>query len=209
MDTIRYFKDHSKATLKRVRAEGSALGLQQVQHQVATDSGFASWGDLLRASEADRLVGAVLVDYPDLNYLGVAGFHSFRGVRSARLAEHRESRALLRQHGEHVLQLQDWLTEHMEPRKTLNPDVGSYTLKHIAEDYLGDYVSNGELIAASILSGFQHRRGIGFLNPNVYFAIRTPSKKAARLAADEARQSRSQKWRGEHLRVAPEGLYGG
>jgi len=76
MDTIRHFKDHSKATLKKVRAEGSPLGLQQVQHQLATDAGFASWVDLLRASEADRLVGAVLVDYPDLNYLGVAGFQA-------------------------------------------------------------------------------------------------------------------------------------
>jgi len=130
-------------------------------------------------------------------------------MRTARLAEHRESRSLLRHHGEHVLQLQDWLTEHMEPRKTLNPDVGSYTLKHIAEDYLGDYVSNGELIAASILSGFEHRRGTGFLNPNVYFAIRTPSKKSARMAANDAQESRSQRWRAEHLRVAPAGPFGG
>ncbi len=75
--------------------------------------------------------------------------------------------------------LGDWAMDQFElamiylsmqkPRKTINHDFGSYQLKHRAEDlsrefgqhtHLGDYISNGMLIAAGYAMGFKvHRAG--------------------------------------------------
>jgi|GEM_PF-3152854 len=45
--------------------------------------------------------------------------------------------------------------ERLPKRKTVNTrDGGSYQLKHVAERWAGDYVSNGALILAAIHCGF-------------------------------------------------------
>ena len=41
-----------------------------------------------------------------------------------------------------------WLKEFAAPRKTLNTRYGSYGLKHIVEDWCGEYVCNGAMIEA-------------------------------------------------------------
>jgi hypothetical protein len=42
----------------------------------------------------------------------------------------------------------DWLKEFAAPRKTTNTRYGSYGLKHIVEDWCGEYVCNGAMIEA-------------------------------------------------------------
>lgn len=60
------------------------------------------------------------------------------------------------------------------PSKRINSKHSSYGLKHTIERHLGAYTSNGELIAAMLLSGFKHRRNYmlgGKLSPNCCFNI--------------------------------------
>lgn len=73
-----------------------------------------------------------------------------------------------------------------EQRKTINHDFGSYQLKHRAEDlsrklnmftHLGDYVSNGMLIAAAHVHGFKILRA-GYANLNARFNISSKSIRA-------------------------------
>jgi hypothetical protein len=62
-----------------------------------------------------------------------------------------------------------WLTG-VVTRKTINSKVGSYGLKHLCEREIGQYVTNGELIAACIHMGLTFTQE-GFRSPNVCFNI--------------------------------------
>lgn len=73
-----------------------------------------------------------------------------------------------------------------ERRKTINHDFGSYQLKHRAEDlsrklgmytHLGNYVSNGMLIAAAYVQGFSVKRA-SFDSPNARFNISSKTIRA-------------------------------
>jgi hypothetical protein len=59
----------------------------------------------------------------------------------------------------------------LKRRKTLNPAIGSYGLKHRVEEVTGMYISNGSLIAAAIALEIPMRRYPEYKNPNVYFAL--------------------------------------
>ncbi len=179
MDTVRFFKELSKTHLKTLRASGdTALGLQQVQHQVAVDSGYRSWSALLDAEEHDRQLALVMTQEPHLNIFGF-GSGSFSKTLEQRDRELVQWRQELRANARHVDEVRDWLVEHVTPRQTLNTEVGSYGLKHFAEDDLGDYVANGELIAAAIIAGYPYRRG-GDGSPNAVFGISSRSITALR-----------------------------
>ncbi len=65
-----------------------------------------------------------------------------------------------------VARVYQWLREHIAPIKT--PARSSYGVKHIVENVLGDYVSNGELIAAAIMAGYPMGTPHGL---NVAFAM--------------------------------------
>lgn len=70
------------------------------------------------------------------------------------------------------------------PLKALNPRSGSYWLKHLAEVWAGEYVSNGALIAAALALGFRFRIGMED-SPNCIFNLevdRTPRSIAATLS---------------------------
>lgn len=78
------------------------------------------------------------------------------------------------------------LLKCVERRKTLNRDVSSYRLKHIAENLsrefgirrgLGNYVSNGAFIAAAIHQGFEVRR-VAWNSLNGYLNVSMKSVKA-------------------------------
>lgn len=73
-----------------------------------------------------------------------------------------------------------------KPRRTINHDFGSYQLKHRAEDlsrklgkhtHLGNYVSNGMLIAAAYAMGFEVHRA-GPRSQNARFNISSKSIRA-------------------------------
>ena len=55
------------------------------------------------------------------------------------------------------------------PRKTLNRNISSYGLKHLAENYAGKYISNLALVQAMIESGF--RAKLVRLTPNYIFNV--------------------------------------
>lgn len=179
MDTVRYFKDRAKAQLRELRAEhDSPLGLQQVQHQVAVDAGYRSWGELLAADEPDRRLAALMDSEP---YLNVNGFGP--GAYTRNLQERREQfrqwRTELRSSSERVEMLCRWLVDNFESRKTINERAGSYTLKHLAEKDLGKYVANGQLIAAALIVGYPCRKGSG-TSPNADFGMSARSITAIR-----------------------------
>ena len=94
--------------------------------------------------EAERAIDAVMREWSDLTCWGfshpnVEGFA--------------KERAQLRNEGiSYFIRAVEWL-RHIPKRKTVN--FGSYWLKHQAERWSGDYVSNGALIAAAIHLGFK------------------------------------------------------
>ena len=64
-----------------------------------------------------------------------------------------------------------WINEGFaRPRKTINKNISSYGLKHLAERQVGSYISNEALIQAMLESVFraQHIRG----TPNYYFNVK-------------------------------------
>lgn len=180
MDTVRYFKELSKTQARKAGLVASAHpSLQQVQHHVAVDAGFRSWGDLLAATEASRCLAVVLNQEPHLNRFGFGAGAFNRRSLAERRADVAQWRSELRENAEAVEQVREWLVEHIEPRKSINTDLGSYTLKHLAENSLGFYVANGELIAAAIIAGFGYRREDG-TSPNATFAMSSRSVNAIR-----------------------------
>lgn len=189
MDTVRFFKDRAKANLRALRDAGdSGIGLQQVQHQVAVAAGYRSWSALLVAPERDRRLAAAMVEEPRLNANGM-GPGAYSGTLQERRDRFDRWRTELRSRADHVEKVRAWLVENVDPRKTVNPAAGSYSLKHIAEELLGEYVSNGELIAAAIIAGYPYRRE-GGSSPNVSFGMTAGSLKAARQAAQWTRERR-------------------
>lgn len=179
MDTVRYFKDHAKAQLRELRAGlDSSRGLQQVQHQVAVDAGYLSWGELLAADQSDRRLAALMVSEP---YLNLNGFGQGAYTRSLqeRREQFRQWRTDLRSSSESVEMLCRWLVDNVESRKTINEHANSYALKHLAEKDLGIYVANGELIAAALIVGYPCRKG-GGTSPNADFGMSSRSITAIR-----------------------------
>lgn len=66
----------------------------------------------------------------------------------------------------------EWLLKHdgLDRRKTINPNSCSYTLKHVVERVMGQYVANGEFICAALVLGYKMTKPKN--SPNVYFNIR-------------------------------------
>lgn len=179
MDAVRYFKELSKTRLKALHAAGHAeRGLQQVQHQVAVDAGYRSWSALLDADRPDQDLALVMDREPQLNEFGF-GPGSFAQTMQERREQFAQWRTELRAGSEHVDQLRGWLLQNIEPRQTINTEAHSYHLKHLAEEDLGDYVANGELIAAAIIAGYSYRRGGGD-SPNASFGMSMRSLTALR-----------------------------
>ena len=76
------------------------------------------------------------------------------------------------------------ITRRVNPRAS-----GSYGLKHICEEEIGEYVANGELIVAFIHLGLQYKR-IRPGSPNVHFNISMRWVREKARASESARQSR-------------------
>lgn len=51
--------------------------------------------------------------------------------------------------------LADWVYENLEPRKSYNPNLTSYGLKHLAERAIGEYVKNEDMIQALVNAGYK------------------------------------------------------
>ncbi|MGI8313355.1 hypothetical protein [Saccharopolyspora hattusasensis] len=120
-------------------------------------------------AEAVRLkaaFAAVLEAQPRLTYFGFGVFQKRGQSAEERAQAFAQRRAELTASLPNVVRVYLWLRQHVAPIKT--PAQGSYGLKHVAENVLGDYVSNGELIAAAIMAGYPMSQPHG---PNVNFAM--------------------------------------
>lgn len=191
MDTVRFFKDHAKAELKAARAvdprtvarltatlgAGETPPLQQVQHRVAVNAGFRSWRALLQATEPERQLAAVMPREPLLNNNGM-GYGSFHRTKAERLEAFEEWRTELRAATDIVEQVSAWLLANIEPIRTINRRTTSYGIKHTVERATGRYVTNGQLIAAAIITGYPYAREERD-SPNVCFGMSTRSLRAA------------------------------
>ena len=107
--------------------------------------------------EARRLMIAfcdVLDREPTLSMNGF-GFAEHLG-REMTLAERQEEfrghRDELERSAADVVEVYQWLRENIRPIKT--PAQGSYGMKHVIENAIGRYVSNGELIVAALMVGY-------------------------------------------------------
>lgn len=107
----------------------------------------------------------VMQQHPLLTYFGVGVFDHDRKTPEQRQGEVVTGREELAAHEEGVFEVADWLSGNVTPIKT--PGTGSYNLKHVVEQQLGRYVSNGEAIAAALMVGYPHR----YDQPNVLFAM--------------------------------------
>jgi hypothetical protein len=134
---------------------------------------------------------AVMEKYPDLTYYG---FWEFRGtsyynrIKTSManvFAEKEKWRQELRESSLEVLTAVEALFANVGKTKTITHS-GSYGLKHVAEDLLGDlgnYVSNGELIAVMLHLGFKHRLN----GPNAWFNAAEKDLKVLRKRREEAK----------------------
>lgn len=111
---------------------------------------------------------------PDLVDHGIGLFNNGRDIPIAERANAFEAdRKELLNRVEVFGLLTDWLMQ-FEKRKTINTSINSYSLKHQAEKAIGQYVSNGVLIAAAICAGFDFKRSSS-TSPNACFNISKPS----------------------------------
>ena len=67
--------------------------------------------------------------------------------------------------GKDVKICKKWIEEWVTPRKTINPNKGSYGLKHSVEKWSRDYIPNGAFIKAAIELGYKYEE----FGPNAIF----------------------------------------
>lgn len=56
-------------------------------------------------------------------------------------------------------QIKTWILENLKPQKSIRKKVGTYWLKHVIEDEIGDYVAEEEVIEALRALDFEEHRG--------------------------------------------------
>jgi len=66
--------------------------------------------------------------------------------------------------------IRKFVRDNFKKNKTINSKIGSYKLKHIAEKNIGEYVSNGGLIASMILEGYEYKKD-SKTSPNANFNL--------------------------------------
>lgn len=69
-----------------------------------------------------------------------------------------------------------WISANLKPTKRIVPRYGSYVLKHLYENARGEYIANGQFIAAALMAGLRCRPIKG--SPNVVFNVNVRSIKA-------------------------------
>jgi hypothetical protein len=113
----------------------------------------------------------VMSEYPELTYFG---FGKINGLGERwKTDEFSQQRKELESASEQVEASRAWIRMNCVKRKTINALIGSYSLKHVIEDAVNLYISNGACIAAFILEGYrvQHLAGWG---PNCAFNVKFP-----------------------------------
>jgi hypothetical protein len=97
----------------------------------------------------------ILEREPSLNRAGFGVHHDQRVSAEQRARDLNAGRRELIAQAEAVRRVHDWLVVNVAAIKS--PTTGSYGMKHVVEAALGEYVSNGELIAAALMAGYPMR----------------------------------------------------
>ncbi len=114
-------------------------------------------------------ISALLLMIPELNYFGIGLPQSGRGQSKVQQeAQHRQRQDEICNSEAICNKVCEWLSTKKRIA-TINNHHSSYGLKHMVEQDLGEYVSNGVFIAAAIHCGFPYK--IVTDSPNVYFGI--------------------------------------
>jgi hypothetical protein len=111
-------------------------------------------------------LATVMQQHTQLNSFGIGVYEPRRKTPEQRQAELADEREALAGQEAKVLEIAAWLREHVTPIKT--PTVGSYGMKHVVERAIGQYVTNGEFIAAALISGYRFKYTAG---PNMLFGM--------------------------------------
>jgi hypothetical protein len=102
---------------------------------------------------------AVMEQQPRLTSFGFGVFEEWRKTAGQRREELDQGRDELVRSEDRVLRVRDWLLANISPIKT--PTLGSYRMKHVVERAIGEYVTNGDLIAAALMAGYPMSRPQG------------------------------------------------
>lgn len=115
-----------------------------------------------------KTLAQVMDEHPQLCLTGI-------GVRtenpdatsSEQMAELIHLRADLVERERAVQEVVGWLRENVAP--TVTPSIDSYAVKHVVERATGEYVANGEIIAAALMMGYPYTGMV--VGQNLRFAM--------------------------------------
>lgn len=157
--------------------------LMNFQHVIAREAGFNNWNELMSASENELKVAQVLYKNLGLNKSGIR--FDFQEMKKMNKIEKRqyqnENRRELINNSDFIMKISDLLTKKIRSTSTIRKIHSSYKIKHIIERSLltfgidETYVSNGELIVAAIIAGFNFSPCNPYEGLNVYFNMQGKS----------------------------------
>jgi hypothetical protein len=123
----------------------------------------------------------VLDDHPWLSTFGMGLSRTLGATVEEQKTKFDRYRQELRDALPGVARVYYWLIAEIGMIST--PTRGSYGLKHVAENAIGHYVTNGEFIAAALIAGYPMREQRG---PNALFGVRKRDVDAAIAAIERA-----------------------
>ena len=118
----------------------------------------------------------VMEQHPQLNSFGIGAYDARSKTPEQRDAETVERRSELLRREPIVMQLVEWLDRNVSSIQT--PTQDSYSVKGLIERSRGEYITNGELIAAALIAGYPHKYAV----PNVLFGMSQRDLNRARIA---------------------------
>lgn len=114
------------------------------------ESIYRGMGDV----RADTLLA--MQKFPTLTSDGIGVFErSYVNAPPTNLPQLKVGRQRLLKHSNSIVAIREWIRGNIRPIKNINWSAQSYPIKGLAERALGYYISSGELIAASILEGYE------------------------------------------------------
>ena len=120
----------------------------------------------MTGKEPSLSLAEVMEQHPQLNSFGIGVFSPRSKTPAQREVDLADGRASLASREAAVLEIAAWLRENIAPIAT--PSVDSYHMKHVAERAIGEYVTNGEFIAAAVIAGYTFKYTDG---PNPLFGM--------------------------------------
>jgi hypothetical protein len=163
------------ASCRRRRGEPPSIATHPGGRPESPATGPESRRDRSTAWATDLSLDDVMAREPQLCDHGFGVFVDRSKTVEQRRQQLQSERDDLRRREAIVVRVRDWLLANIAPIKT--PTAGSYGMKHVVEKAIGEYITNGELIAAAMMAGYPMSRPHG---PNVDFGMSKRDVDAAR-----------------------------